>query len=63
MGADKGIMVELEEEADEYTIGRYIVVAIRGNKYDLIFGGNMAVNSGSGRIRNSSCLNDYQTLS
>ncbi|WP_027416325.1 electron transfer flavoprotein subunit beta/FixA family protein [Aneurinibacillus terranovensis] len=50
MGADKGILVELEEEADEYTISNYIVAAIKGNKYDLILGGNMAVDSGSGQV-------------
>ncbi|MEW9673554.1 electron transfer flavoprotein subunit beta [Ammoniphilus sp. 3BR4] len=50
MGADKGIIIELEEEADEYTISNFITAAINENAYDLILGGNMAVDSGSGQI-------------
>lgn len=50
MGADKGIIVELEEEVDEYTLSKYIVAAIKGQSYDLILGGNMAVDSGSGQV-------------
>ncbi|MCM3726640.1 electron transfer flavoprotein subunit beta/FixA family protein [Neobacillus cucumis] len=50
MGADKGIFVELEEEADEYAIAKIIKAAIKGQEYDLVFGGNMAVDSGSGQV-------------
>ena len=50
IGADKGIIIELEEEVDEYTLSKYIVAAIKGNQYDLILGGNMAVDSGSGQV-------------
>jgi electron transfer flavoprotein beta subunit len=50
MGADKAIIVELEEEADEYTIAKIIKAAIKGQKYDLVLGGNMAVDSGSGQV-------------
>lgn len=53
MGADKGILVELEEEdeeVDEYMLGKYIVAAIQGREYDLILGGNMAVDSGAGQV-------------
>jgi electron transfer flavoprotein beta subunit len=50
MGADKGIIVELEEEADEYAIAKIIKAAIKGQEYDLVLGGNMAVDSGSGQV-------------
>ena len=50
MGADKGIIVELEEEADEYAIAKIINAAIKGQEYDLVLGGNMAVDSGSGQV-------------
>ncbi|MDM5339076.1 electron transfer flavoprotein subunit beta/FixA family protein [Fictibacillus enclensis] len=50
MGADKGIIVELEEEVDEYAIAKIIKAAIKGQEYDLVLGGNMAVDSGSGQV-------------
>ena len=50
MGADKGIIVELDEEVDEYTLSKYIVAAIKDQSFDLILGGNMAVDSGSGQV-------------
>ena len=50
MGADKGIIVELDEEVDEYTLSKYIVAAIKDQPFDLILGGNMAVDSGSGQV-------------
>ena len=50
MGADKGMIVELDEEVDEYTLCKYIVAAIKDQPFDLILGGNMAVDSGSGQV-------------
>ena len=50
MGADKAVIVELEEEVDEYTLSKYIVAAIKDQSFDLILGGNMAVDSGSGQV-------------
>ena len=50
MGADKGIIVELDEEVDEYTLSKYIVAAIKEQSFDLVLGGNMAVDSGSGQV-------------
>ena len=50
MGADKGIIVELDEEVDEYTLSKYIVAAIKDQPFDLILGGNMAVDSGAGQV-------------
>ncbi|WP_338451043.1 electron transfer flavoprotein subunit beta/FixA family protein [Niallia oryzisoli] len=50
MGADKGVIVELDEEVDEYTLSKYIVAAVKDQSFDLILGGNMAVDSGSGQV-------------
>lgn len=50
MGVDKGIFVELDEEVDEYTLSKYMVAAIKDQPFDLILGGNMAVDSGSGQV-------------
>jgi electron transfer flavoprotein beta subunit len=50
MGADKAIIIEHEEEADEHSIAKMIAAAIQGEAFDLIIGGNMAVDSGSGQV-------------
>jgi electron transfer flavoprotein beta subunit len=51
MGADKGIHIVLSgEETDECTLSKIIAAAIKGRPYDLILGGNMAVDSGAGQI-------------
>ena len=50
MGADKAVFLELEEEVDEYTLSKYMVAAIKEQSFDLILGGNMAVDSGSGQV-------------
>jgi electron transfer flavoprotein beta subunit len=50
MGADKAIIIEYEEEADEHSIAKMIAAAIQGEAFDLIIGGNMAVDSGSGQV-------------
>ncbi|WP_260287188.1 electron transfer flavoprotein subunit beta/FixA family protein [Peribacillus aracenensis] len=51
MGADKGLMVELDDrEVDEYALAKIIAAAINGKEYDLILGGNMAVDSGAGQV-------------
>lgn len=50
MGADQAVMIELEEEADEYTVAKLISKAIKGKEFDLILGGNMAVDSGAGQV-------------
>ena len=42
--------MELEEEVDEYTLSKYIAAAIKEKSFDLILGGNMAVDSGSGQV-------------
>lgn len=50
MGADQAILIEHEGEADEYTLARLLVAAIRDKPYDLILGGNMSVDSGAGQV-------------
>lgn len=50
MGADKAIWIEHEGEADEYLISQLITAAIKDREFDVILGGNMAVDSGSGQV-------------
>lgn len=51
MGADKGIVIDIEKElTDEYNTAKVIAAAIKKYEYDLILGGNMAVDSGSGQV-------------
>ncbi|WP_342043328.1 electron transfer flavoprotein subunit beta/FixA family protein [Bacillus sp. OTU2372] len=50
MGADKAIIVDLEDVADEYSIAKIIKAAIKGQEFDLVLGGNMAVDSGAGQV-------------
>jgi len=50
MGADRALLVEYEGEADESVIARMIVAAVKDRKFDLIFGGSMAIDSGAGQV-------------
>lgn len=51
MGADKAVRIELEEgEYDEFPVAKWLAAAIRTRSFDLILGGNMAVDSGSGQV-------------
>ncbi len=51
MGADKAVRIDPgDEEPDEYVIAKLLAAAIRLRPFDLIFGGNMAVDSGSGQV-------------
>ncbi|MEW9672124.1 electron transfer flavoprotein subunit beta [Ammoniphilus sp. 3BR4] len=50
MGADKAVRIEQEEECDEYTVAKWLAATIRNRPFDLILGGNMAVDSGSGQV-------------
>ncbi|MBU8878010.1 electron transfer flavoprotein subunit beta/FixA family protein [Bacillus sp. FJAT-29790] len=51
MGADKAIQIEQDgSEADEYVISNMIAAAIKNQAFDLILGGNTAVDSGAGQI-------------
>lgn len=51
MGADKGVRLDQEDgEYDEFVVAKWITAAIRNRPFDLILGGNMAVDSGSGQV-------------
>lgn len=51
MGADKGVIIETDgTEVDEFTTSKLIAAAIKGHNFDLILGGNMAVDSGAGQV-------------
>lgn len=50
MGADQAELIEYEGEADEYTISQLITAGIKGKAFDLILGGNMAVDSGASQV-------------
>lgn len=51
MGADKAARIEpSEEEVDEYVLAKWLAAAIKNCPFDLILGGNMAVDSGSGQV-------------
>lgn len=51
MGADQAVRIEPgEEEADEYIVAKWLAAAIKNRPFDLILGGNMAVDSGSGQV-------------
>jgi len=50
MGADKAILVEYEGEADECVIAKLIAAAVKDQTFDVVLGGNMAVDSGAGQV-------------
>ncbi|MDN4592616.1 electron transfer flavoprotein subunit beta/FixA family protein [Polycladomyces subterraneus] len=53
MGADKGIIVDMEDfegEADEHTIAHILASVIRDLEYDIILTGYMAVDDGSAQV-------------
>lgn len=51
MGADKGIIIEADgTELDEFSTAKLIAAVIKDRQFDLILGGNMAVDSGAGQV-------------
>lgn len=51
MGADKAILVDDPEVfGDEYTTAKVLANLIKGETYDLIIAGNVAVDDGSGQV-------------
>ncbi|WP_286884469.1 electron transfer flavoprotein subunit beta/FixA family protein [Aneurinibacillus sp. UBA3580] len=51
MGADKAVIVDSEDiEADEYSVAKILAAVIKDREYDIILGGNMAVDNGSGQV-------------
>lgn len=51
MGADKAVIVDDEEShTDEYSVAKILAAVIKDREYDIILGGNMAVDNGSGQV-------------
>src|SRR5690625_3403025 len=53
MGVDKAVLIDIEEmdeEIDHYTISRILIAYLKDKEYDLILGGNMSVDDGSGQV-------------
>ncbi|MFA1710157.1 electron transfer flavoprotein subunit beta [Peribacillus frigoritolerans] len=51
MGADKAVIVENEDlELDEYSAATILAAVIKDREFDLIIGGNVAVDYGSGQV-------------
>ena len=50
MGTDHAILITQDDEQDEYVVSQWIAAAVRNKEYDLILGGNMAIDSGSGQV-------------
>lgn len=53
MGADKAVLVNTEddlENGDEYTTARVLAQFFKENKFDMILGGNVAIDGGSGQV-------------
>jgi electron transfer flavoprotein beta subunit len=51
MGADKAVIVNSEDiECDEHSTAKILAAVIKDREYDLVIGGNMAVDNGSGQV-------------
>ncbi|WP_027417775.1 electron transfer flavoprotein subunit beta/FixA family protein [Aneurinibacillus terranovensis] len=51
MGADKAVIVDPEDlPCDEFSVAKIIAAVLKDREYDLIIGGNMAVDNGSGQV-------------
>ncbi|WP_394186138.1 electron transfer flavoprotein subunit beta/FixA family protein [Metabacillus halosaccharovorans] len=53
MGADKAVLVNIEDDiddGDEYTTAKVLVQFFKENEFDIILGGNVAIDGGSGQV-------------
>jgi electron transfer flavoprotein beta subunit len=51
MGADEAVLIDDESLfGDEYTVAKVLAAAIKDRPYDIILGGNQAVDDGSGQV-------------
>lgn len=53
MGADKAVLVNTQddlEEGDEYTTAVILAEFFKNNEFDIILGGNVAIDGGSGQV-------------
>ena len=49
MGADKAVLVK-NPQGDEYAVAKVLAEAVAGMEYDLILGGHVAIDDGSGQV-------------
>lgn len=53
MGADKAVLINVEDDLDDidqYTTSKIIAKYLEDQEYDLIIGGNVAIDGGSGQV-------------
>ena len=53
MGCDKAVLINIEddlENGDEFTTAKILAEFFEDNEYDLILGGNVAIDGGSGQV-------------
>lgn len=53
MGCDKAVLINIEddlEEADQYTASAILYNYLKDREYDMILGGNVAIDGGSGQV-------------
>ncbi|QDI91084.1 electron transfer flavoprotein subunit beta/FixA family protein [Salicibibacter halophilus] len=53
MGADQAVLLDtedLDEEVDHYTISEMLTAYFKDKEYDIILGGNVAVDDGAGQV-------------
>ncbi|TWI57030.1 electron transfer flavoprotein subunit beta/FixA family protein [Halalkalibacter nanhaiisediminis] len=52
MGADKAVLIDSEEidELDQFTTATLLATYLKDQEYDIILGGNVAVDGGSGQV-------------
>lgn len=52
MGADKAVLIDAEEldELDQFTTATLLSTYLKGQEFDIILGGNVAVDGGSGQV-------------
>ena len=52
MGADKAVLIDTEEveEGDEFSTATILATYLKDHQVDIILGGNVAVDGGSGQV-------------
>ncbi|WP_026671553.1 electron transfer flavoprotein subunit beta/FixA family protein [Alkalihalobacterium bogoriense] len=52
MGADKAVLIDSEDvdELDQFTTATLLATYLKGQEFDIILGGNVAVDGGSGQV-------------
>lgn len=50
MGADKGVLIQLEGDGDQYTTAKIIAAYLKDKDIDIILAGNVAIDGGSGQV-------------